>query len=263
MENSIEKEGLERLVAKGVKLIPPLYKLGKANLADSHRIVVETIRAVSESNLKGKKILVTAGPTPGRIDDIRYITNRFKGTLGVMIADEAYMRGADVQLVMGPGTAVPPKYIDTIHVNDFEQYRSSVLEELQKKEYDAGIFSAAVADYIPENVAEGKIPSGGAIKSIALKQTPKLIAEVRGKYPALYMVTFKYEMGKTTEELLEIGRDRIARGYNMVVANRGEDMLGGRHLSYILDSNGVIAEPASKGDNAIALLDALEERLRN
>ncbi len=263
MENSIEKEGLEKLVAKGVKVISPIYKLGKANLADSHRIVVETIRAVSKSPLKGKKIMITAGPTPGKIDDIRYITNRFKGTLGVMIADEAYMRGADVQLIMGPGAAVPPKYINTIHVKDFEQYRSAVLDQLQKREYDVGIFSAAVADYIPEQVAEGKIPSGGAIKSIALKQTPKVIAEVRGKYPGLYMVTFKYEVGKSKEELLEIGRDRIARGYNMAVANRGEDMLNGKHLSYILDSNGVIAESTTKGENAFAILDALEERLLN
>src|SRR3989344_4144220 len=90
MQNSIYRKNLETLAEKGVRIIEPEYRMGKANLPGSHYIVVQTIRELSASSLKGKKILVTAGPTPGRIDDVRFVTNKFRGRLGINIAEEAY-----------------------------------------------------------------------------------------------------------------------------------------------------------------------------
>lgn len=260
MVNSVYRENIEKLVSKGIKVIQADDKWGKLNLPKSHYIVVQTIRELSDSKLKGKNILITAGPTPGRIDNVRLITNRFRGRLGINIADEAYMRGADVKLLLGAAGMQAPNYIDTTIIRDYHMYLSNVMEELEQKHVDIGIFSAAVADYIPTEVREGKIPSQGALKSIPLKDTIKVIKEVRNKFPELFMVTFKYEEGILKERLEEIAMQRVNQGYELVVANRGEDMTADEHHSIIVDKSGVIARPSSKIDLAGSLLDTIEDK---
>lgn len=118
-------------------------------------------------------------------------------------------------------------------------YLANVMAELEQKHVEIGIVSAAVADYIPAEVSaevrEGKIPSQGALKSILLKETIKL-----------FMVTFKYEEGISKERLEEITIQRVNQGYEMVVANRGEEMTAHEHHSIIVDKSGIIAKPSSK-----------------
>jgi len=114
--NPAYQQNLQTLESYGVKIIKPEYKYGKANLPSSHNIVVETIRELSTSPLKQRRILVTAGPTPGRIDSVRLLTNRFKGRLGIEIANEAYMRGASVTLILGPSGIQQPTYLDVISI---------------------------------------------------------------------------------------------------------------------------------------------------
>jgi len=262
MQNSIYKENLEKLISKGVKIIQPDMRMGKANMPDSHYIVLDAMREISKSSLKGKKILVTAGPIGGKIDDIRRMTNVFKGRLGIMIAEEAYMKGAEVRLILGDSGINYPKYIPTEQVEDFSEYREKVLECLAKEKYDIGIFSAAVADYIPEEKREGKIPSKGALNSIPLKQTTKVIEEVRNRFPELYMTTFKFEIGVSKEKLEEIARSRINQGYELVVANRGEDMKE-KHNAIIMDKTGVISQPEDKKEIARKLIEILENKYQD
>lgn len=258
-QNPAYQQNLKRLESFGVRIIKPEYRQGKAHLADIHSIVAKTIRELSRSSLKGKQILVTAGPTPGRIDSVRALTNRFRGRLGIQIAEEGYMRGADIKLILGPSGLRPPVYMDTILIRDFYDYHSKVNDVLEKNAVEIGIFSAAVADYIPEKVFEGKIPSGGKLKSIKLKQTPKIVKEVRRKFPKLYMVTFKYEERVSREKLEKIAQNRISQGYQMVIANRGEDMSSkGEYRCIIVNENGVVAEPSSKRECARLLFDLLE-----
>lgn len=261
MQNSIYKENLERLASKGIKVIEPEYRMGKANLPGMHHIVIEVIRQISTSALKGKNILVTAGPVGGKIDSVRLMTNIFRGRLGVMIADEAYMRGANVRLLMGQGSIEAPGYINTAIAGDFDEYYSKVMGMLSEKHYDFGIFSAAVADYVPEEAIKGKIPSKGALKSIPVKQTLKVIEEVRKNFAGLFMATFKFEIGVSKERLEEIAKTRAGKGYDLVVANRDEDMQEG-HNAIIADSTGIIAEPSSKKEIAASLLNILEKKIR-
>ncbi len=258
--NPAYQQNLKKLASYGVKIIEPRREYDKANLPSSHDIVVETIRELSLSPLKNKQILVTAGPTPGKIDSVRLVTNRFRGRLGIEIADEAYMRGADVRLILGPGDIDAPAYIDTILIRDFYEYHSRVLEVLSRDPIEIAIFSASVADHIPKEVFDGKIPSHDVFESIELKQTPKVIKEVRRKFPDLFMVTFKYEEKVSREELKEIARRRVGEGYQLVVANRGEDMTReGEYQGIIVDKNGVVAEPSSKKECARLVLDLLEK----
>ena len=258
--NPAYQQNLEKLGSYGVKIIKPEYKYGKANLPSSHNIVVETIRELSTSPLKQRRILVTAGPTPGRIDSVRLLTNRFKGRLGVEIANEAYMRGASVTLILGPSGIQQPTYLNVISIRDFDEYHSKVMDILKNNSIEIGIFSASVADYIPKEVFDGKIPSQKALRSIQLKQTSKVIKEVRQKFPDLYMVTFKYEEKISREKLEKIAQSRVGQGYQLVIANRGEDMTPeGMYRSIIVDKNGVVVEPSSKRECATSLLDFLEK----
>ncbi len=262
MQNSsIFKENVQELVSRGVKIIEPDYKWGKANLPKSHQIVVQTIRHLSESNLKGKNILITAGPTPGKIDNVRLLTSRFRGRTGIAIAEEAYMRGANVKLVLGSSGIPVPKFLDVVKIRNFEEYLENVMNILRDNKIDIGIFSAAVADYIPAEVREGKIPSQGALNSILLKETIKVIKKVRTEFPSLFMVTFKYEEGITRERLLEIAEERIRDGYQLVVANRGEEMNEKEHHSIIVSNKGIIAEPGSKQETGKMLSDILEKKI--
>jgi phosphopantothenoylcysteine decarboxylase/phosphopantothenate--cysteine ligase len=259
-DNPFYEENVGKLKSCGVKFIDPVHKWGKANFPGSHDIVAPTIRELSQSPLKNKSILITAGPTPVWIDNVRYITNKFRGRLGIEIAEEAYMRGADVKLIMGRGGLEVPRYIDTKNVNSFKEYYDAVFDSLCSKDFDFSIFSAAVADYAPTKVYEGKIPSKGAIESIPLENTPKVIKEVRKRFPRLFMTTFKYEERVTPEELEVIAKNRIGEGYQMVVANRGEELTEKEHHSIIVDETGVIARPTTKTENAKMILDALEKK---
>ncbi|HIH25005.1 TPA: bifunctional phosphopantothenoylcysteine decarboxylase/phosphopantothenate--cysteine ligase CoaBC [Candidatus Woesearchaeota archaeon] len=239
-------------------IIAPRIGEHKAKLPHLDTLVAASIRTLSTHPLRGKDILITAGPTPVKIDDVRRITNVFSGRLGTLIAQEAHYAGANVTLLLGKTGLRPPEYVPTIFHNDYDEYTRNVFDALAKGQ-DIGIFSAAVADYSPETVAQGKIPSGGAITSIPLVPTRKIINDVRERYPDLYMASFKYQIGVSKENLLAIAQQRVAHGSNLVVANRAEDMVGSHH-AYIVGEEGVIATPQTKHEIARMLVDSIGER---
>jgi len=261
-DNPFLQQNLPKAESYGIHLLEPRHEEGKRKMPSIDEIAAKMTRELAEDSLKGKKILVTGGPTPGKIDDIRRITNIFTGKLAVKIAKEAYLRGADVKLLLGKTSISVPSYLNVVYHEDYHDYRSNVFKELEKG-YDIGIFSAAVADYIPEKVFSGKIKSEGALKSIPLVQTKKVIAEVREKFPSLYMVTFKYEDDSVSyEKLMDIANGRIKKGYQLVVANRAQEMKHRTHKAYIVGQEGVLSTPESKDEIAKYLLDAVGERIK-
>jgi phosphopantothenoylcysteine decarboxylase / phosphopantothenate---cysteine ligase len=230
-------ENLGRAEKYGIHIIPPRVGEGKAKMPRLDYITAEVCRELSTHPIKGKQILVTGGPTAVKIDDVRMITNRFRGSLGKRIATEAYLRGADVKYLLGNRDLKVPSFLDVLYHNDYDEYVKNVFSELHTGEYDAGIFSAAVADYRPKDVTKGKIPSRGALKTIELKETMKVIANVRSQFSDLHMVTFKYEDGVDFAKLLTIANKRINDGYQMVIANRAEDMKT-NHQAYLVTKTG-------------------------
>jgi len=260
--NPFLQENLSRVTNYGLHLIEPRHEEGKRKMPGIDEITARVARALSEDPLKGKKVLITGGPTPGKIDDIRRITNIFTGKLAVKIAKEAYLRGAEVKLLLGKTGVAVPSYIDVKYHEEYHEYKANVFTELEKG-YGIGIFSAAVADYIPERVMQGKISSGGAITNIPLVQTKKVISEVRKKFPNLFMVTFKYEDDSTSyEELMNIANKRVIEdGYQLVVANRAQEMKNRTHKAYVIGKEGLISTPNSKDEIAKHLLDAIRERI--
>jgi len=262
LHNSILTASLERLDAMGVRVVPPREDYGKHNIPSEEAIVAEVCRAVATSPLAGRRVLVTGGPTPVPIDAVRRITNRFRGRLGAEIAVELHLRGAEVRLVHGDGAFQPPAWVPFRVARTYDEYVDAVTEELDAAPTAAGIFSAAVADYKPKQVLAGKTPSGGALDSIELVPTAKVIDLVRQRHPDLHMITFKYQEGLGHDELMAIGHKRLAAldGPGAVVANRGEESgPDGEQIAWLLASNG--GEPQRmEGKPAIAraLADHLE-----
>ena len=269
LHNPILTASLERLAALGVRVIPPREDYGKHNIPDEPVLVAEVCRALAASpagrtRLAGRRMLVTGGPTPVEVDSVRRITNRFRGRLGAAITEELYLRGADVLLIHGDGAYHPPEHLPYRVARTYDEYRDGVLDELAARPYDCGIFSAAVADYRPRAVLPGKTPSGGALQSIELVGTEKVIDLVRERFPGLYMVTFKYQENVTHEALLEVAHQRVARlaGHGMVVANRGEEMgPAGEQVAWLVPAEGEPQRAVDKVPIAIAIADHLERAL--
>jgi phosphopantothenoylcysteine decarboxylase/phosphopantothenate--cysteine ligase len=235
MHNPILDESVHQLQAWGVEVIPPRDAYGKHNLPDPEVIAHAVCRALSSSPLKGLPVLVTGGPTPVPIDSIRRITTRFTGQLGFAIARELYLAGADVHLIHGATTFMPPAWLPHTVIESYQAYRATIHAHLSTRPYRAGIFSAAVADYGPSEVYPGKIASGGAL-DLFLHPLPKVIQEVRAAFPALHMVTFKFEQNLTHEALMAIAQQRLQQGSQAVVANRAEEQ-GSEQVAWLVRPN--------------------------
>jgi phosphopantothenoylcysteine decarboxylase/phosphopantothenate--cysteine ligase len=259
LHNRILVESLQRLQALGVRVIPPRDAYGKHNLPDERALVAEVARAVSRSPLKGRRVLVTGGTTPVPVDGVRRIVNRFRGRLGIAIAAELHLRGADVLLIHGDGAFPVPSHVPHRVARTYDDYRAMVHEELNRG-YAAGVFSAAVADYRPAAAVEGKIPSGQKEIHLTLVPTAKVIEEVRTAHPDLYMVTFKYQEVLSHEELMGIARARLDR-YPCVVANRGEEQGAKAQRAWMVTREGDPRPLDGKRAIAEAIADHLEAAL--
>ncbi|BAP17935.1 bifunctional phosphopantothenoylcysteine decarboxylase/phosphopantothenate--cysteine ligase CoaBC [cyanobacterium endosymbiont of Epithemia turgida] len=259
LHNSILTESLKFLYNLGVKIMPPRQDYGKNNIPHEQNIVVEVCRLINDSPLKNIPILVTAGPTPVPIDNIRRLTNHFTGQLGTKIAKELYLKGADINLIHGESSYTPPDYLPYQIVKTYQDYLELVINKLSNKNYICGIFSAAVADYQPQKIMLGKIPSKEKSKCIKLIPTIKVIEEVRQKFPNLYMVTFKYQEQVSHEALIEVASARIKKGYQVVVANRGEEMKSQQeHIAYLVTQNESPQKMIGKRRIATKIVEHLE-----
>ncbi len=242
MMNSIYRESVLGLSQKGVKIIPPIMENNKANIQTEEFIVGFVAHHYNKDTSYVSKglpipnVLVTGGPVGVRIDNRRRLVADFGGLTGVEISKEAFLRGMDVTYVYGKTSVKPPTYIYGRPVGFYEMYLETVLSLLDTGKFTHSIFSAAVADYMPDNVYDGKIPSGLDL-NIHFKATQKVIDLVQARYKDLKMVTFKFQEGISVDELLKIATNRIDRGYFMVVANRGEDMTECTHRSYLVQKN--------------------------
>ena len=167
-ENPIVQDNIEKLKKYGYEFIEPASgrlacgDLGKGKLADVNTIVEKVLEALNEkeftNDLRGKNVLVSAGPTHSKIDPVRFITNRSTGKMGYYIAEEAKRRGANVTLVSGPTNINPPNGINVINITTNEEMKNAILDNFEKS--DIVIKSAAVADYKAKNYSNEKIKKG-------------------------------------------------------------------------------------------------------
>lgn len=272
MVNSRLIESLTELKRCGAYILKPRMESGKFELPDTETIAVSMARQLADGPLKGEPILLTAGPTPVRLDKVRIIANIFKGTLGVEIARELITKGAEVRLLLGGSSSFLPKFVQpyTKTHSDFDEYLANVRDEVANgyrlkgvegsHEYTSSIFSAAVADYRPAEMYQGKISSGKSELSLPpFVQTTKVIKDVREAKPNLPMITFKLLVDVSEEALLEEAQRRL-KDYQMIVANRLEDMEKGskRHSGWLVHRDGIEKIDGTKTELARAIVGWLE-----
>lgn len=209
IENTGKLEGL------GIEFIYPVVEEGAAKIASNEEIVLRVERTLGKKTLSGKRVLITGGATAEPIDPIRILTNRASGKTGIELALSAYRRGAQVTLVHRGCMGF--RGINELNADSAADMTEAVLNELSNG-YDLLISAAAISDFTVKAAAE-KIKSGKKI-TLTLEPAPKLVKEVRKKYPDLKIIGFKAETGVTKNELLKRARESMESSYlAMVVAN--------------------------------------------
>jgi phosphopantothenoylcysteine decarboxylase/phosphopantothenate--cysteine ligase len=147
--------------------------------------------ATAQGSLRGRKVIVTAGPTRERIDPVRFITNRSSGKMGYAVAEAARDAGAEVVIVSGPVNVPTPRGVTRVNVETAEQMMNAVHEHLAGT--DIFIAAAAVSDYRAAQVSAEKIKKTSDSMVLALTRTPDILATVAAGAPRPFVVGFAAE----------------------------------------------------------------------
>ncbi len=189
---------------------------GEGKLAPVDVIIEEIKNALlyPEKDLKGRKILVTAGPTQEAFDPVRYITNHSSGKMGYAIAKAALCRGAEVTLVSGAVNIAPPRGANVISVTSARDMFEAVMKNAEN--CDTVIKAAAVADYRPETIAEDKIKKSGEM-TVSLASNPDILKTLGEKFGGKKtLVGFCME----TRDLIENATKKLeSKNLDFIVAN--------------------------------------------
>jgi phosphopantothenoylcysteine decarboxylase / phosphopantothenate---cysteine ligase len=188
---------------------------GLGRLAEPDDIFRAVERAlVRRHDLEGVQMVVTAGPTHEPIDPVRFIGNRSTGKMGIAVAAEASSRGADVRLILGPDTIPAPAGVDAVHVETAEEMRRAVLSAAGGA--DVLVMAAAVADFRPKTVAEGKLKKESGTPELHLEPTPDILRELGERAGDRILVGFAAE----TSDLETAGRAKLhAKRLDLIVVN--------------------------------------------
>lgn len=259
--NPVLHENINKLKKLGVTIVEPKFDEGAAKVADIDEVIDYSIRSLSYSKLKERKILILAGPTKYDIDVVRYISNKSTGKLGYYLSREAFRRGCYVRVIYGPGIVNFPRHIDVINVNTTEDMLSHTISSL-KEGFDIAIFSAAILDFKPSKQFKEKIRSGKSL-TIKLVPTPKVIDVVKKEFKDVFLVAFKLEYNLDKEELINRAKDEMIKvNADIIVANDIKKIQGEYHEAILLTKDDEIIEyKGNKLGLADKILDLIEEKI--
>ena len=218
-ENAAVKKNMNFL-RKKIDFVSPQMIEGKAKAPEPEDVLSFVLKKFGGSKkLRGKKILMTAGPTVEKIDSVRVITNQSSGKTGTLLASELISAGAKVTLVYGPGTSEPPKGAKIIRVNSVDEMNKAVKEALKKK-FDIAIMAAAASDYVVKNATSSKIKSDKKEINVKLVNAPKIIDVIKNKQKGIFLVGFKAETDISKNELVSRAKKKLKDSKaDMIVAN--------------------------------------------
>lgn len=225
-QNELTQKNISYLKEMGYFIIPPeegelasgLKGVGRLPEAEKLVEFLRTVISGKHLDLKGKKILVTAGPTHEPIDPIRFISNHSTGKMGFALARVASQRGANVTLISGPVSLQTPKNVKRINVTTSAEMTKAVFSEVKKNQI---IFmSAAVADYTPEKIEFNKIKKNKKSVSLSLKKTTDILASLRSKNKKAFLVGFALE---TENEVVNATNKLLHKNVDMIILNSLRD----------------------------------------
>ena len=270
-ENPIVQDNLKTLEHYGYEVIDPAVgylacgDTGAGKMPEPETLLNYILRECAcEKDMKGLKVLVTAGPTQEAIDPVRYITNHSSGKMGYAIAKMAMLRGADVTLVSGRTALTPPPFVRVVPVVTARDMYEAVTSVSQ--EQDIIIKAAAVADYRPASVSDEKIKKKDDDMSIALERTDDILKYLGEHKPdGQFLCGFSME----TENMIGNSRVKLTRkNLDMVAANNvkmaGAGFQGDTNVLTLITQDEEVSLPLmSKEDAAGKILDKiLLERVR-
>ena len=270
-ENPIVQDNLKILEHYGYEVIDPAVgylacgDTGAGKMLEPETLLNYILRECAcEKDMKGLKVLVTAGPTQEAIDPVRYITNHSSGKMGYAIAKMAMLRGADVALVSGRTALTPPPFVRVVPVVTARDMYEAVTSVSQ--EQDIIIKAAAVADYRPASVSDEKIKKKDDDMSIALERTDDILKYLGEHKPdGQFLCGFSME----TENMIGNSRVKLTRkNLDMVAANNvkmaGAGFQGDTNVLTLITQDEEVSLPLmSKEDAAGKILDKiLLERVR-
>lgn len=246
-ENVIVRENIQKLTSRGYHMMEAdsgelaCKSEGVGRLPELSDIVEEVKSILTEKDLVGETVLVTAGPTREPLDPVRFITNYSSGKMGYALASRARRRGASVILISGPTVLSVPRGVTYVPVSTAVEMRHAVMKNL--KQSTIVIKSAAVADYRPSVCADAKIKKKDGPWTLYLERNPDIIAEIGKKKKERILIGFAME----SEDLIKNAKAKmLAKNMDLIVANDVKQKDAGfqsdTNIVKILDRDGGIEE---------------------
>ena len=220
-QKPIVQDNMKLLEKYGMEVISPAVgylacgDTGEGKMPEPEVLYEYILKALQPKDMKGLKVLVTAGPTREKLDPVRYISNHYSGKMGYSIANAAMMRGAEVILVTGKTDLTPPMGVHTIEITSAADMAEAVKENA--KTQDIIIKAAAVADYRPKYTADEKMKKKDADLNIQLERTEDILGFLGAhKEKGQFLCGFSME----TENMIENSRKKLKKkNLDLIVAN--------------------------------------------
>ena len=270
-ENPVLQDNLKKLQHYGYHVIEPV--VGRLACGDtgsgkmpSEETLLEHIllHLAREKDLKGKRLLITAGPTQEAIDPVRFISNRSSGKMGYALAKMAVLRGAQVTLVSGPVSIAPFAGIETVAVRSAQQMFEAVSE--RSAERDVIIMCSAVADYKPASYSGQKMKKGDNDMSIPLTRTQDILGWLGDhKQAGQVLVGFSME----TENLIENSRRKLTKKHadlicaNSIASEQTGFAVDTNKVTLITQENVTELPLCTKEETADLILDSIKDYIKN
>lgn len=265
-ENPIVQDNLAKLERFGYIIVPPAEgrlacgTIGKGKMPDEQVLLDYLERALSDKqDFKGKRVLVTAGPTQESIDPVRYITNHSSGKMGYAVARQAMLRGAEVTLVSGKVNLPPVPFVKMIYITTAEDMYNAVTAEFENT--DIVIKAAAVADFRPKRIADDKLKKADGMGSIELEPTKDILKELGKNKKNRFICGFSME----TKNMTENSRKKLEnKNLDMIVCNNlkveGAGFQGDTNVVTVIDKTNITELGImSKTEVADKILDRIAE----
>ncbi len=268
--NAVVQRNIARLQEDGVRFVDPesgalaCGTSGQGRLASLDRIMHSVTSVLSPKDLAGVTVLVTAGPTREPIDAVRFISNPSSGRMGYALAAAARDRGAEVTLVSGPTSLIPPLGVNHIPVTTASEMNRAVQDHAGQCQIV--IMAAAVSDFRPQAPPEGKIKKEIASLAITLERTEDILQGLGAAKGGKILVGFAAE----TDDLVRNAGEKLKRkNLDLIVANAigrpGAGFASETNAAIMIDRNGMVRELAlmPKTEMASSIIDTVIELKKN
>lgn len=268
-ENPVVQDNLKKLEHYGMEVIAPASghlacgDSGAGKMPEPETLFSYIEKAVYPKDLKGKKVLVTAGPTQEKLDPVRYISNHSTGKMGYALASVCAMRGAEVTLVSGKTALAVPLFVNMVPVVSAQDMFEAVKEHFE--EQDIIIKAAAVADYRPKHVASEKIKKKDGALQVEMERTDDILAYLgEHRKDGQFICGFSME----TEHMLENSRAKLERKkIDMIAANNLKQEGAGfgtdtNIVTLITKDSEKELPKLSKLDTASRIVDEIREQMK-